>query len=470
MSVIKTPEKFDREAEVIVVGGGAAGLPAAIAVAEQGLKAMVLESRPKCSGSLAIGAGDFAIAGSDEQKEQGIEDSPDIFYKDMVDVCGADPELARAYVDNQIHAYRMLKQGGIKFPGIIPFPEHSRDRCLGWLFGMGPVMVKVLKDRAENKGAEILLRHRAIRLIKDPEAGRVIGLKVEIEGQKKSFKAKKAVILAAGGFGRNREMIAEYAPDMVDAFPLMGLGHQGDGLRMGLDVGAATKDIGIAVAPSFPVCIETHSNALMGPWYGGVMVNVNGKRFYNESCPEGYFGFMTGAGMRQPGGVYWAVFDNNILENIMDNAEKAQMKDTEECRQYNADTLEALAESAGMDANGLKETIDRYNGDVEDVGHDTAFHRKYQAGQDRPLIKIDTPPFHAIKCVTSTTSLRGGLRINARSQVLNQFNEVIPGLYAAGEVTGGLFSKKYLSGVMSSESMTFGIIAGRNAIKETPWQ
>ena len=468
MSPIKAPKKFDHEADVVVVGGGAAGLPAAIVVAEQELKVMVLESRPKCSGSLAIGAGDFAVAGSDEQKEQGIEDSPDIFYKDMVDVCGADPELARAYVDNQIHAYRMLKQGGIEFPKIIPFSGHSRDRCLGWLFGKGPVIIKILKDRAENKGAEILLSHRATRLVIDSETGRVIGLMAEVKGETKSFKAKKAVILASGGFGRNKEMIAEYAPDMVEALPIMALGHQGDGLRMGLDVRAATKDIGVAVGPSFPVCNETHSNALMAPWYGGVMVNVNGNRFYDESCSEGYFGALTGAGMKQPGGVYWAVYDNNVLENIKGNAEKAQVKDTEGCRQYKAETIETLAESTGIDAKGLKGTIDRYNRDVEDVGHDTVFNRKFQAGRERPLIKIDTPPFYAVKCVTSTTSLRGGLRINSRSQVLNQFNEVIPGLYAAGEVTGGLFSKKYVSRIMSSQSMTFGIIAGRNAIKETP--
>ena len=416
-----------------------------------------------------MGAGDFAIAGSDEQKEAGIEDSPDIFYEDMINVCGAVSELARAYVDNQLYAYRMLKEQGIKFPGVIPFPGHTRNRCLGWLSGMGPKLVKALEDRAIKRGVEVLLRHRAIRLITDPQTGRVIGLKVSVKDDTKNFKAKRAVILATGGFGRNREMVAEYAPEMVDAIPLMPVGHQGDGLKMGLAVGAATKDIGIAVAPSFPVCIETHSNALVVIFWGGIMVNVGGKRFYDESCSEGYFGFMTGAGMSQAGGVYWVVYNDEIIEEMRNNVAKVQVKDIERCKRYKANNIEELGKSAGIDARGLKETIDRYNSDIDSEGYDTVFGRKFQFGFERPLVKIDTPPFYAIKCVTSTTSLKGGLKINGHSQVINQYGEIIPGLYAAGEVTGGLFTKIYLSGVMSSESMTFGIIAGRNAAKESAW-
>jgi len=470
MSVVELSKKPDHEADVIVVGGGAAGLPAAIVAAEAGLRVTALESTSNCGGSFGMGIGDFAIAGSDEQREAGIDDSPDILYKDMTKVCGALPELARTYVDNQIYAYRMLKEEGIEFPGVIPFAGHSRDRCLGWLIGMGSKLVKTLEDRARDRGVEILLRHRATRLIAEPETGRVIGLRVSTEDETRNFKAGRAIILATGGFGRNREMIAEYAPEMVDAIPLMPVGHQGDGLRMGLDLGAATKDIGVAVAPSFPVCTETHSNALMGLWHGGIMVNAGGKRFYDESCPEGYFGPMTGAGMRQPGGLYWVVYNDRIIEEMRSNAEELQAKDIEKCKQRKADTVEELAGSAGIDAKGLQETIDRYNSDIDTAGYDTVFGRKSQFGPGRPLVRIDTPLFYAIKCVTSTTSFKGGLKINPRSQVLNHFNEVIPGLYAAGEVTGGLFAKMYLSGVMSSESMTFGIVAGRNAAKEPAWE
>jgi len=473
MAAVEVPKKWDYEADVIIAVGGAAGLPAAVVVAEAGLKATILESRPVCGGSFSMVVGGFAAVGSDEQKARGIDDSPDLFYEDLINVCGADPEIARAYADNVYDAYKMLKEEGLEFPGLIPLPRHSRLRVLGWLLGYGPKMVKALEDRARRKGVEILLRHRATRLITDPQTGKVIGLKVNVQDETKNFKAKRAVILASGGFGRNREMIAEYCPEMVNCVPKMPVGHLGDGLKMGLAVGAATKDIGISVAGSWPVCIETHSESIWALDWGGIMANVDGKRFHNESSAEGFYGPMTEAGMRQPGGVYWVIFDDNIMGNIgkIEGTTERNMehvKDIEKCKKIKADTIEELAEKAGIDAKGLKESIDKYNSDIDSVGYDTVLGRKFQHGEARPIAKL-TPPFTAIKCVTSTTSMKGGLKINGRSQVINQYGEVIPGLYAAGEVTGGLHTKSYLLGVMSAGSMTQGIIAGRNAVKEPAW-
>ena len=473
MSVLEVPEKWDHEADVIVVGGGTAGLPAAVVVAEAGLKATVLESRPACGGSLSMVVGGMAIAGSNEQKAAGIDDSPDIFYEDLINVCGADPEIARAYVDNQLDAYNMLKEQGLTWPGIVPIPGHSRVRVLGWLLGYGPKLVKALEERARDRGVEILFRHRATRLIADPQTGKVGGVKVSVKEEIKNFKAKRAVILATGGFGRNREIIAEYAPEMVNCIPKMPVGHQGDGLKMGLDVGAATKDIGIAVAGSWPVCIETHARAIWALDFGGIMVNVHGKRFHDESSKEGFYGFMTEAGMRQPGGAYWVIFDDNIMGNIgtiegTTERNPEHVKDIEKCKKYKADTIEGLAKMTGINVRGLKETIDKYNSDIDRVGYDTVLGRKFQHGEARSIVKL-MPPYTAIKCVTSTTSMKGGLKINGRSQVINQYGEVIPGLYAGGEVTGGLHTKSYMLAVMSSGSMTQGIIAGRNAAKEPAW-
>ena len=201
------------------------------------------------------------------------------------------------------------------------------------------------------------------------------------------------------------------------------------------------------------------------------MVNVNGKRFHNESQAEGFYGPMTGAGMKQPGSVYWTVYDEKIKEDRGGgSAVDHQVKSIEKCKKYKADTIEELAKSTGIDVNGLKETIDKYNSDIDSEGYDTVFNRKYQFGKARSLIKIETPPFYSIKCVTSLTSMKGGLKINSRGQVLTQYGEVIPGLYAAGEVTGGLHTKNYLLAVMSSSALTQGIITGRNAVKETAWQ
>ncbi len=464
------PTKWDHEADVIIVGGGAAGIPAAIVAAEAGLKTTLLEAGTACGGSFAIGIGDFAIAGSDEQQAAGIDDSPEIFYQDLVNFSGADPEIARAYTDNQLDAYRMLREVGIRFPGVIQFPGHSRDRAIAWLIGMGPRIIQALEERAKRAGVEILFRHRATRLINDPPTGRVIGLKVSVNDEARNFKASKAVILATGGFGYNREMITEYAPDMSNAVPIMPATHLGDGLRMGMALGAATKDIGAAVTPSLPVCVETHANPIQALFWGSIAVSGGGKRFYEESCSNGFYGSLTGAGMKQPGGVYWIVYDDTIIEQMKRNPEKSQVAYIEDCKQYKENTISELAKSAGIDAQGLTETIDKYNGDIDSVGYDTVLGRRFQFGRERQLLKIATPPFYAIKCATSTTSLKGGLKTNGSAQVVNQYAEVIPSLYAAGEVSGGLHGKSYLSGVMSSAAMTFGIIAARNAAKETAWQ
>ncbi|MBW1799715.1 MAG: FAD-binding protein [Deltaproteobacteria bacterium] len=475
MSPENVPQKWDHESDVLIIGAGTAGLPAGTIAAEEGLKATVLESRPKAGGSFAMVAGAFAIAGSDEQKELGIEDTPELFYQDFQNVCEADPEVARAFCDNQIRSYRMLKEEGVKFPGIVPHPCHSRERCLGWLCGLGPGMVKAVEERCKRNGVEILYRHRAQKLIMDPQSRKVIGATVEVGGEVKKFKANKGVIITSGGFGRNKELVFEYEPIMVNAIPKMPVGHQGDGLKMGLDVGAATKDIGMAVAPSWPVCVETHSNAIWLLDYGAIFVNVHGKRYHDESSSEAFYGPMTGAGMKQPGGVYWIIFTDAIKNQVgtIDMVGKEgeternmeQVKDVEKCKTYKADTIEELGRLAGVDPRGLKETVDKYNGDIDEVGYDTVFGRKFQFGEMREMVKIDPPPYYAIKCVTSTTSMKGGLKINGRCQVLDNFGNAIPGLYAAGEVSGGLHTKTYLLGVMSSSAMTQGIIAAEDIVK-----
>jgi fumarate reductase flavoprotein subunit len=472
MTKVDMPNKWDHESDVVIIGGGTTGLPAAVKVAEAGLKATVLETRPQCGGSLSMIVGGCIFAGIDEQKEAGIEDSPDKLYQDMVNNAGSDPKLARAYVDNQLEAYRMLKAQGIVFDGgfaLVPGQSVKRGG-LGSILGKAHKLSKAFEERARDKGSEILYKHRAQRLITDPQKGRVIGVTVLVNNETKYFKARKAVIIATGGFGYNREMVAEYAPHMADCIPKMPVGHQGDGLKMALDIGAATKDIGISVAGSWPVCAETHSRAIWVLDKGGIMVNIHGKRFYDESSSEGFYGRMTEAAMRQPGGVYWVIYNDNILENvgkIMDTGrDMGHVRDIEKCKKVKADTIEELAEKAGVDQKELKEAIDKYNNDIDSFGYDTVFGRRWQWGMNqKPLVKL-IPPLYATKCVTSLTSLKGGIKINEFCQVLDNYGEVIPRLYAGGEVIGGLYTKSYLLGTMTTFAMAQGIIAGRNAALE----
>ncbi|MFC1846399.1 FAD-binding protein [Chloroflexota bacterium] len=476
MSVDDMPNKWDHETDVIIVGGGTAGLPASIKVAEAGLKATVLETRKMCGGSCRMAWGSFNTAGSEEQKERGIEDNPEILYNDMVNVSGADPDVARAYADHQLEAYEMVRDEGVRFPGVVLLPGHSKPRGLGSLSigNLGLQMINALENRAKRKGVEILSEHRATRLIIDPAKKRVAGVVVQVKGETKKFKANKAVILTSGGFGRNAEMVREYAPDMVNCVPVMPPSHMGDGLKMGLAVGAATQDIGKAVAPAWPIDADTHSNTLRALNFGGIMVSAKGERFADESYPDSFYGPMTGAGMMQEGGFYYTVYTQKTRDDMFEAGEGYAkgggpdfMMALDRCKQIKADSIEELAKAAGIDTAGLKKTIDKYNADIDKEGHDTVFGRKYQkGGMPQEIFKLDTAPFYAVKCVTAVTSMKGGLRINGRGQVLNQYGEVIPGLYAGGEVTGGLCGKTYLLGVMTSASMAQGIAAGINASQE----
>ncbi len=476
MSTIKLPKKWDHESDVVIIGGGTAGLPASIKVAEAGFKATVLETRKMLGGSFRMVWGSFNTAGSEEQKERGIKDTPKILYKDMVTVGGVDPEIAQTYADYQLEAYQMLREEGIRFPGVIHLPGHSKARGLGSLSigNIGVKMVNALENRAKRKGVEILTEHRATRLIMNYDIGRVAGVIVEVGGKIKYFKARKAVIIASGGFGRNKELVAEFAPDMVNCVPVMPPSHMGDGLKMALAIGAATKDIGKAVAPAWPVDAVTHSNALRALNFGGIMVNNEGERFADESYPDSFYGPMTGAGMLQSGGFYWVIYSQKTVEDLYKAGEaygKGGGKDfslaLDRCKQIKADSIDELAKATGIDAKGLKKTIDKYNSDIQKVGHDTVFGRKVQKGGiPTPIFKIDKGPFYAVKCVTSTTSMKGGIKINGKCQVIDPYGDVIPGLYAAGEVAGGLCTKTYLLGVMTSASCSQGIAAGKNAAKE----
>lgn len=475
MSPVNVPEKWDHETDVLIIGGGTAGLPAGITAVAEGCKATVLETQPKAGGSFAMVAGAFTVAGCQEQKDVGIDDNPDLLYQDFIEICDAVPDVARAYADNHHEAYRMLIDEGIKFPGIVPHPLHNRQRCLGWIGGMGPLFVKALLGRCERDGVEILYRHRARKLIKDT-SGKVVGATVEVGGETKMFKANKGVVLASGGFGRNKRLIAESDPVMVNCIPKMPISHRGDGLIMGMDAGAATKDMSVSMAASWPLCVETHANAIWLLDYGALFVNVNGKRYHDESSAEGFYGPMTRAGMLQPGGVYWIVFTDEIMDLVgtvdIIGREGDPVKNQEQidgvkaCKTYTADTIEEVGKLAGFEGETAAKVIAKYNSDIDEVGYDTVFGRKKQFGDRGDMMKISGPPYHSIKCITALTSNKGGLKINGKCEVIDNYDEAIPGLYAAGETTGGLNSKTYLLGCMTSSAMTQGILAARHCVRE----
>jgi fumarate reductase flavoprotein subunit len=370
----------------------------------------------------------------------------------------------RVYCDHELDLYSWFKGLGIHpwTEDLLTLPGHSAPRLHRYV---GTPVEQRIEKEARDKGAEILTEHRAKRLIADPETGRVLGAKVAAKGKTKYIKAKKAVILACGSFGRNKEMVAEYGGRFKDCIPLMAPGHMGDGLKMAFDLGAATSHIGDAVVASLAACTTTHADrALIAIWCGGIAVNVNGERFYNECCPRGYYGELTDAGLDQPGKRYWIVYDEAMRN-------KAGVEEMDKHKEFKADTFEELGKIAGIgDPAKFAATVEKYNDDIDSEGYDTVIGRKTITFIHGTPIKLENGPFYAIHCETSITSFKGGLKINSRTKVVNNFGEVIPGLYACGETTGGLFGDGlYLGGTNWPASMVFGKIAGKTGAGEKPW-
>lgn len=454
------PEQWDSEADVIVVGAGNAGLPAAITVADKKIKVMALETWGSTASSLAYIIGGTLFAGTDLQKAKGIEDSPEKLFKEAVEITQGSPDLWRVLADRQLETYEWLKGLGAKPIGVDHAPGHKEVRVHRFE-GHGGRLLKILRKTAEEKGIKILFKHRAERLVLDPAKGRVIGIRVKHEEKDLHFRARKAVILASGGFIQNREFVKEFGPYSAGCLLGSAPAHFGDGLRMALDIGAATADIGAAASPSISVCTTTNLSTRMHGT-GGIAVNEDGKRWADEVGPP-YNIMMRDLILRYPDGLHFVIYDSKIRQEATPEA-------YQHVKEYKADTIEELARAAGLNPEALAETISEYNSDIDKYGYDKKFGRSKWGGTHgmEPVPKIDTPPFYAVICKVALSSCKGGVKINPKAQVVDQFGDVIPGLYAAGEVTGGLFGKPeaYYAGTMTLMGFVFGRVAGENAAAE----
>ncbi len=462
MTYSQVPKSWDGEADVIVVGGGNTGIPAAITAYDKGAKVIVLEASGGMASSLAMIAGGTPFTGTDLQKAEGIEDSPDKLYEEAVKVSGGDPELWRALADRQEEVYEWLKSLGAKPEKVLLAPGHKVRRSIKFE-GHGPALCNILRNALKKSGIDVRYKHRARKLIVDN--GRVIGITAESGDKTNSFKARKAVILATGGFCQNLDIVKEFGPQYADLVPTAPKTHQGDGLKMAMGIGAGTDGLGLAVCPSMPVGAETLQFVNAGI-QGGITVDRYGKRFGNEATEE--LGTYTEKHKicldHDPTGLHITVSD----QAIKDLNEPPSTTTREPI--YRVDTIEELEKQLGIPAGNLKATVDEYNSDIKKYGYDRKFGRRLQGmyWPDLPVMKLDHPPFYAVKNKICLTSMKGGLKINAKCQIIDQFGDVIPGLYAAGEIAGGLerIPHHYYTGRMTMQAFTQGRIAGDVAADE----
>lgn len=455
---------MDMHTDLVIVGGGLAGFSAALEAVQAGHEVILIEKMAEVGGSSAMSGGCLAFAGTDLQKNQGINDSDNILFNDLREVGKFEnnESLVSVYVSNQLDTYEWLKQAGVKFSPLI---ETSSGQSVPRVHNVDPAdMLRTLASRTQESGKVTLFTQSAAKnLIIDPTSHAVIGVTAVHDGKKINIHSRAGVLLASGGFCRNAEMVHRYAPQYDGAVFIGGEGNVGDGLKMSQKIGADTRDM-IYIKGTFGKhpTDETNHHSCLAVYKGAIAVNQEGKRYVDESISYKLLG---DACIAQPYGATYQILDRNILESG-DNLTRILdfKRRLEEGLMIEAETLEELAHLIEVPAEVLVETVARYNTYVNE-GHDPDFKRKHQVHQHGELIRIETGPFYAYPSTAAVYGTYCGLCIDASMRVLDVYGDIISGLYAAGEIIGGLHGAAYMTGTALGKAAIFGRVAARSATR-----
>ncbi|MEE8442840.1 MAG: FAD-dependent oxidoreductase [Dehalococcoidia bacterium] len=464
--------------DVLIVGSGGAGVAAAIEAAELGARVVVLEREAKLGGAASISGGGCCMAGTPFQQENGVEDSPDLAFADWVRFGGgeADEEWAHFYIDHTRHdLYEWAQARGVKWVGLM---QQEGNSVLRWHRPDrgGPGLWKALHEAALSAGAGTWLASTAAtELIMDQ--GRVVGVRARnVDTGETVELLAKAVVMTTGGFASNLDMIYEHCPHLREHRILEGshVGARGEGHRMVERASGATTHMNelwlyVYSTPDYRDPRGRRGLAVRGiP--DAIWVNAQGQRFHNETLSGGASG--APAVLAQKPAECWSILDNSIREGLTVGdpyyyEEGSTARDwtkivtlLEESPDIkSSETLEGLAAEIGVPAGALTETVSRYNGHIEQgLERDPDF--------DRPLTglcKITNPPFLAIHFFPLARKNFGGVKTDLRCRVLSKQYEPIPGLYAAGELTGmaggHINGKSGLEGTMLGPSLFSGRVA-----------
>ena len=461
-----------RDYDVIIVGGGGAGVAAAIEALDSGAKVLLCEAAQRLGGSAANSGGVIMAAGSPLQKSQGIEDSVDDLYNYYmtVNLNEVEPALAYKLCAGGVPTMEWLQSHGVTFSaqGLyvtgIENPKTPRGHTAD---GNGYTIMEKLSQAAMAKGLEVALKTRVTGLLRD-DKGAVCGISTEDTEVR-----APTVILTTGGFGNNMEMLQQYFPDAArhgkDWHFYIGIDeNKGDGLQMGLDAGAAVVGEGggqCIITPIFSKEVEPYIPAWM------IYVNKNGFRFIDETAP---YVVMDHVVYDQPDGVCFAIMDHAAFTRD-ENDPKYKTKEflvfptpnwtpeklaehQQNGKIHKADTLEELGRKAGIAPDALAATMAEYNHDVAS-GRDNHYLKNKTY-----LLPLTTPPYYAVELrATAVGTTHTGLRVNIDAEVIGSNGRAIPGLYCAGECAGGIM-KHYAGGGNSLlNCFVYGRVAGRNA-------
>lgn len=462
-AVVTREQEIPSEVDVVVIGSGGAGLSAAITAKKEGKSVLVLEKLDTVGGNSALSGAGYAAPGTWLQLRKGVEDSPDLMAQDMLiggDNLG-DPSLVRVLCEGALDAMEwMTYEAGVSWGSACGQDGgHSVARTVQPIGYGAAVMVK-LAARARKLGVVLATGVTVDEIVRDA-GDAVSGVKATDNATGEQFAVSAAsVVIASGGFGANLEMRTKYVPELTDEYGCTdAVGTTGDGIVMGQAVGAGVA--GMEYIQTHPTGSTTTGNMLsMGSVRSkgfAFMVNKQGRRFVEELERRDV---VCQAELEQEDGCGYFIFskEDGMASGIYDRAadELGGMK--ADGTYVEGDTLEAVCDHFGVDVEGLKETIEIWNKDAE-AGADSQFN--YRSAM-KPLGSAPYAMFSVTPIVHYTM---GGLAINADAAVLDEGGEPIPGLFAAGEVTGGIMGSNRLGTTSYVDIIVYGRIAGASAAK-----
>ncbi|KQM20761.1 FAD-dependent oxidoreductase [Novosphingobium sp. Leaf2] len=452
--------------DVIVIGGGGAGLSAAATAADTGARVLVVEAGPRCGGATATSGGALYASGTKIQREAGIDDTPDAMftYAMALSRYRIEPSVMRRFCDAGAETIDWLIDCGVRV-GALTQGDVSDTARSHWPVGGGAGLVEILEGHAQSAGVEIATHTRVQKLV--VENGAVVG--IEVEGE---VIRAKAVVVATGGFGANENLLDRHYPSSYVEGRWYGgpATAQGDALTFGPAVGA---DLYGENRGTMMMTAGLSRELTLPPgWL--MFVNRFGRRFMDEGAA---YCIQKSIMEAQPDQLAFAIFDQASFENSpLDFRYAPMIQAGELANDWKRDTLDAglrdglilrgetltdLAATLDVPAEALLVTVAKYNDDVA-TGQDTLFFKHLL--HLRPL--GDGPYYAAVMKMRSLGLTSYGLRIDREARVQNAMGQSIAGLYAAGEASGGAMGEVYLgSGNAVANAVVFGRIAGRNAAK-----
>ncbi len=440
----------DTETDIVIIGAGGAGLTAAIEATQKGAKVIVIEKNSFMGGNTNYATGGMNAAATPLQKEKGVEDSPELFYADTM--AGGhdlnDPVLLKKLTEESAGAIAWLEGIGAELTKLSRSGGQSVDRTHTTADGspIGSYLMSVFEKNIESLGIEVRLETKAVEILND--GNRATGIVVETaDGQTYKINAK-AVIIASGGFGANQELVVKYKPELAGFGTTNHPGATGDAFYMIDALDVATVDMEqIQTHPTVvPVKNEMITEGVRGE--GAILVNRTAKRFINELETRDV---VSKAILAQEGKTAFLILDSGVEERLASVTKYKKMGLLIE-----GATIAELAQKLDLDVATLEKTMSDYNTYFKNQ-KDTEFDRRVLAGE------LSTGPFYAVEVAPAIHHTMGGIKINDTSEVLNNSGEIVEGLFAAGEVTGGIHGGNRIGGNAVADIVVFGRIAGNQA-------